>query len=211
MHASTFETLALISASPAAGATHPSGGAGAAPAGGFTLVELMVTLAMSAILMTFAVPGFNELIKSNRLSSTANDLLSTLQYARSEAVTRKTAVTVCTSADSVSADDPSCDSTVNWQNGWIVFVDRNGNNARTTGAGSTETLLAAREPVGAAGLTLVGSTDVAHAVRFVSDGTASGSGTIRLCDDRGAGKGKTVTIERYTGRTFAATGASSCP
>ena len=61
---------------------------------GFTLIELLVVLAPIAIMAMIGVPGFQTMIQNGRLASTTNNLLSTLPYARSEAVTQRAAITV---------------------------------------------------------------------------------------------------------------------
>jgi len=61
---------------------------------GFTLIELMVVLAIIAILAMIGIPGFQTTLQNSRMTSATNGLLSALQYARSEAVTQRTAVTV---------------------------------------------------------------------------------------------------------------------
>lgn len=66
---------------------------------GFTLIELMVTIAVLAIVMAIAIPNFRGLINSNRLTTQANELVATLQYARSEAVRANGRVTVCPTSD----------------------------------------------------------------------------------------------------------------
>lgn len=66
---------------------------------GFTLIELMVTIAVLAVVMAIAIPSMRGLINSNRLTTQANELVATLQYARSEAVRGNGRVTVCPTAD----------------------------------------------------------------------------------------------------------------
>lgn len=61
---------------------------------GFTLIELMIVLMLIAIMAAIGVPGFQTMFQNSRLVSATNNLLGALQYARSEAVTQRTAVTV---------------------------------------------------------------------------------------------------------------------
>lgn len=89
---------------------------------GTTLPELLVSLGISAILLTLAVPGYASLMNSHRLAVVCNELVLSLQLARSEAVKRGRRVTVCKSSNTLAAH-PSCDATTQWQSGWITFVD----------------------------------------------------------------------------------------
>lgn len=91
---------------------------------GFTLIELMVTIAISAILAGLAAPSFQDLIASNRLKSHASSLLSSLLLARSEAIKRNSRVVQCKSADGAT-----CTTAGEWQQGWIIFADTNNNAA----------------------------------------------------------------------------------
>jgi type IV fimbrial biogenesis protein FimT len=72
---------------------------GAIPQRGFTLIELMVTIAVAAILLAIATPSFTSIINSNRLTSASNEMVATLQAARMEAVRLNTAVNVCAGCD----------------------------------------------------------------------------------------------------------------
>ena len=82
---------------------------------GFTLIELMVAVAILAVLAALAAPSFNEAILSNRLASYANEFTASAQLARAEAIKRNTIVTMCR-----SGDGEDCASTGGWQQGWII-------------------------------------------------------------------------------------------
>lgn len=84
---------------------------------GFTLVELLVGVAVFALLATFAIPSFKSLVKSNQLSTATNGMIGAIQYARSEAAVRGVAVKLCNSANSLKA----CNSSDKWGNSWVVM------------------------------------------------------------------------------------------
>ena len=88
----------------------------AAVAGGFTLIELMVTLTVLGILTLLAAPSFNEAILGNKLAGFSNTFVASAQLARSEAIKRNNAVTLCRSADGLT-----CAASGTWQQGWIVM------------------------------------------------------------------------------------------
>ena len=87
-------------------------------ASGFTMVEMLMTIAIATIVMTLAVPSFRYVTNSNRISSEVNGLLGDLQFARAEAIKEGKTVTVC-----VSSNGTDCINSNAWQSGWIVFSD----------------------------------------------------------------------------------------
>jgi type IV fimbrial biogenesis protein FimT len=92
---------------------------------GFTLTELMVTLGVAAILGGLVAPNIRNFIRNSRLTNGVNDLLHSLQVARTEAIKRQVGnVVVCGSANPLP-DNSAC--TYNTFAGWIVFADTNGN------------------------------------------------------------------------------------
>ncbi len=90
---------------------------------GFTLIELVITIAIISILLVVGVPSLKTFMQGNQLVATSNDLVSALHIARSEAVRLESRVTICESDNGTSCLSPG---TGNWKNGWIVFVDANG-------------------------------------------------------------------------------------
>ena len=82
---------------------------------GFTLVELMITLVVVGILLSLAVPSFNDAALGSKLTGFANDLVASAQTARSEAIKRNAAVTMCRSTDGTS-----CAASGGWEAGWIL-------------------------------------------------------------------------------------------
>ena len=90
--------------------------------GGFTVIELMVAIAVLAILVALAVPNFNDATLSARLNGFANSLEATAQVARSEAIKRNETIRLCASSDGAT---PTCDA-AEWEEGWIVVTDDDG-------------------------------------------------------------------------------------
>ncbi|MGA2778785.1 MAG: GspH/FimT family pseudopilin [Steroidobacteraceae bacterium] len=89
---------------------------------GVSLFELVIVMAIVAILATIAMPGFQYVTSSNRVSTEVNGLLGDMQYARNEALKEGQPITVCPSANPTSPT-PSCSGSTAWQSGWIVFPD----------------------------------------------------------------------------------------
>lgn len=101
---------------------------------GFTLLELLFTLMIAAILASLAGPAMSSFIQKNKMASYVNELVSAIQIARSEAIKTGTVSCVCSSSDA-SAATPSCNGGNNWETGWIAFTDSAGNcNFEPTGA-----------------------------------------------------------------------------
>lgn len=99
------------------------GGLGAGGQGGVTLVELLVVLAIMAIMLGIGLPGFQSLAAQNRATGAANELQSSLQFARSAAVTHSQPVTICVANFTTNPATCSASSgnSGNWHAGWIVL------------------------------------------------------------------------------------------
>ncbi|MEX2150824.1 MAG: GspH/FimT family pseudopilin [Steroidobacteraceae bacterium] len=87
-----------------------------ARARGMTMIELLITVVVMAILMAIAVPSFRNASLGSQLSAAANNLLASVQLARSEAIKRNSAVTLC-----ASADGTTCAGSGGWEQGWIIM------------------------------------------------------------------------------------------
>jgi len=85
---------------------------------GFTLIELMVTLAVLAILTMVAVPNFRDTIRRSRVSAASNALLADLHYARAEAINRGQLVSLCPSSNGSSCTAGGAA----WEAGWLVYT-----------------------------------------------------------------------------------------
>jgi type IV fimbrial biogenesis protein FimT len=174
---------------------------------GFTLVELMVTLIIAAIMVTMAIPSFTATIQNNRATAQINEFVSTLNLARTEAIKRGARVTVCKSPDATNCYT----STTGWEQGWIVFVDSDADDTHD----SSETILLTSEGL-AAGTTLTGAAgaDVNNYVSYRPSGKTTfpingGEVALILCDSRNdESRMKAITVAP-TGRVSSNPAVSS--
>lgn len=147
-------------------------------AAGFTMTELMIVVALVAILASIAMPGFKYVTTSNRISTEINGLMGDLQFARSEAVKQGLQVTVCSST---LGTNPSCNGGNTWQTGWIVFLDSN--PAGTTGkVDANEAIIRVQPAFNPAGDTLLPAAGNFSSITFNSQGygTTGTANTVTL-------------------------------
>lgn len=149
---------------------------------GFSLLELIVTMAIVAVVLVIGVPSFIELLRSSRVSTLTSRLVTAMNLTRSEAIRAGSRVTLCKSADGAT-----CIATGGYQQGWIVFVDETPLAARDVG-NPRERLLRVYEAASGAKLRLTGNSTVANYVSYDSMGAARligggfQAGTLTACE-----------------------------
>lgn len=153
---------------------------------GFTLVELMVVLAVSGTLLLVAVPAFTALSASTRVSRTAHELSADLAAARMLAVARAQPVGVCPSDGAGGCRDDGI-----WDQGWILFLDPE--RRRRPRDGRDILRLSSPDPGGAT--VRVRSSAGRAQARFLPDGRASGSNlSLRVCSRHPAVPGLSLVV-----------------
>lgn len=154
---------------------------------GFTLIELMFTIAVLAVLLAVGVPNFRDFLRASRISGATNDIVTDFSVARSEAVKRRVPVTLCKSRDGAT-----CEEDNDPFNRWIIFVDdadpaaASGNDGNGAVDGG-EQILRQREVAGS--ITVKVNADARRIVYRPSgfpDNTAANTvSQFVLCDERG--------------------------
>lgn len=137
----------------------------------FTIIELMTTVAIVAIMAAIAVPGMKNLIQNNRLVGFSNDIVSSVSAARNEAIGSRQQVTI----EAVSSD---------WAQGWRVFIDANESGSFDTGEEIVREIEAYPN-------SMTVRASPGSSIVFTSRGIMSnlgGWGTLTMCDDRDAGR-----------------------
>lgn len=155
---------------------------------GFTIIELMITVTVAAILMAIAVPGFQDLIANNQRAAVVNDFMASLHIARSEAITRNTRVVVCASTDQLT-----CDAGTDWSKGWMAFADAD--NDRVLDAG--EVLLDAHQEVPQhkiSSSTFLADVSYRPNGRVMAADVGTNTGEFKVCDDRGPEYSRIIII-----------------
>ncbi len=160
---------------------------------GFTLVELIVALGILGLTMAVAVPNFVTLINDNRISSSASDFVGALQLAKAESAARTSPATICKS----NIAGTGCVTTGDWQQGWIVFSDINGNAAVDAG----DTVVLNHEALDTR-ITFNGTAGVTNSITFNPSGRTSITGTqvLIMCDARGFAESAKGILVTMTGR-----------
>ena len=170
---------------------------------GYSLIEVVVTLALVAGLAGLAVPSWRDYLEGYRQLVDAQHLAGSLTHARSEAIKRGYRVNAC-----VSADGTSCMDAPDWDAGWILFEDTNRNGTRDPG----EPLIR-REGPAYRGVSIVGNQPVEHFVSYTSlgharrPGGALQMGTFVVCKP---GRDALRVILAHSGRVRIERGRDRC-
>ena len=140
---------------------------------GFTVIELLIVVALVGVLTALAVPSFVGMIQRNRVSAEVNSFAGDLQFARSEAIKQGLPVSVC-----ASSNGKTCLGANTWHSGWIVFVDLNGSGT----VDNTNDTVSRIRPAWSGGDTFVAAPSMTS-VTYSRDGFANlpvGTGTAVL-------------------------------
>lgn len=172
---------------------------------GFTLVEMIIAVAIAAIVLGMGVPGFQQLIRANRTVTEVNRLVTALSLARSEAVKRNATVGLSRPCGS------TCSPAVNWENGWEIFSDNNQNATKDLG----EQVLQVYEGM-PQGYTLSPGATFTNGIAFQPTGQMLGSGgaatdCFRVYDDtQVAAESRRIQVN-LVGRANASKNIVGCP
>jgi type IV fimbrial biogenesis protein FimT len=157
---------------------------------GFTLAELLIVVAILALLAGIGVPAMRELTQNNRQTGAINELVAALQLARSESITRNVnapaTISVCPSSNGTS-----CGGT--WANGWIVFTN-NGCDTSVPAADSVLRYTSGPAPAGDTGFEVTATGFAIAAVCYRRTGRPTDDGDFVFCDGRGAADARVVQL-----------------
>jgi len=145
----------------------------------------MVTIAVAAILVVVAVPNLRTFVQNSRINTQVNDLIADLNFARSEAIKRRSNVAVCQSTNGTTCTGG------NWKDGRLIYSDTNGDGV----LGAGEAVLRYRGALAGSDNTLnlqIGADPIVFNLSGMYAGAAGTS--FAICDDRGASHGKSVTL-----------------
>ena len=158
---------------------------------GFTLIELMIVIVVLGVLLTIAVPSFNDSLLGSKLSSNANNFVASVYLARGEAIKRNAAINLC-----VSSDGANCTGG-NWAQGWIVRA----------GDGT----IIQRQAALPSGLIMTESAGISS-ISFQPSGVGATSATLTLCraTPNVGGQERVITVTASGRPSVAKTTTGAC-
>jgi type IV fimbrial biogenesis protein FimT len=154
---------------------------------GFTIIELMAVVAIAGVLMMVALPSYENLVRNNCRTTAANALVTSLQYARSEAVKQRQRISIA-AGNAASAGNE-------WGTGWTVFRDADGDNVVDPGEELRVTELTCEQPAGGTNRMTISSASTL--LTYLSTGFSAGTAaiTIDICHANETGeRGRRITI-----------------
>lgn len=151
---------------------------------GYSIYDMIITSAVAGVVGLGAV-GMNSLVQDARLTTQINQMMGYLNLARSEAIKRGIAVTLCKTEDGAG-----CASGSEWHKGWIIFVDNNVNHQIDNG----ETIIQIEQPLDTIALNFAGALNHDRYVTYKPDGMVEPNGTFTFCDNRGSNKAKAIIL-----------------
>jgi type IV fimbrial biogenesis protein FimT len=162
---------------------------------GYSLLNLLTSLAVSAILLGIGLPSMASFITTNRISTHVTQFAGALAFARTEAITRNQSVIICKSKDQLKCSTESA-----WHEGWMIFVDDNQNHQY-----DDHELVLLRDGLPHANLWIDYKGFESHAyVVFRPIGATTSNGSFTLCDTTATGSARALIINR-SGRIRAST------
>lgn len=175
---------------------------------GFTIMELIIVVVVAGVLAAIAAPSMSEFVKNNTRATRINTMVTALNFARGQAVTRNARVSLCKSSGPAFANCVAA-GTGDFGNGWIVFTD---GNVRGTvdgvapnqdvvlrifqpDMGNNATLIGTNTPIGPIAGISYESTGLGWDLNPPAGATGvSASTVLRYCDDRGAPRARAIVI-----------------
>jgi len=171
---------------------------------GFSLVELMVTVAVLGVITAIAIPSFSEILDSSKRASVAGELASDFALARTEAARRGKRVTVCVSSDGTTCSNSAAD----WNSGWIVFSDVAADGVLTIADG--DELLRRRDALSSSLSFVPSGFTTSGRVQFRPSGSVDSEGALLLCKPGKSGANGRLISLKFSGAVTRTTGVT-CP
>jgi type IV fimbrial biogenesis protein FimT len=167
---------------------------------GFTLVELMITIAVLAIALSLAIPSFTATIARNKLTSARDDLIKSFQFTKSEAINRNVSVVICPSINGTS-----CSGTGDWEEGWIIYLEGAMSAGVTSTVGTVIKVNEGFEGLNSNHIGVPSGLTPSTFVRYVPQGFAAYAGpilaqTIELCSQNGEVGAVSMVVSAATGQ-----------
>lgn len=156
---------------------------------GFTLIELLITLTIVAILAT-TTTRLGSVMQRNEMTTVINSLIADMNFARSEAIKTGTEVIIC-----ITNDHENCAKGNEWQNGWMIYYDNDGDRRKD----SNETSSRTHNAIGETTTIVYNGRPVDNYIRFSANGTTNYNGTFIVCNSHNTALKRAIILSN-TGR-----------